>query len=151
MKYFLITILFLLLTNGCSTKNAYSEFEMSDEEELITTYTQSSKIKNKDGVIGIMNGVYIINTDKVYFDDLEHFLVSIYMKDQNENYNFKLNKKIPIAVKELEDIKEFSTYIKNPKKWEKHYIVSFKKSGKTLNLILENKGSDLSVLRFKKF
>jgi len=151
MKYFLITILFLLLTNGCSTKNAYSEFEMSDEEELITTYTQSSKIKNKDGVIGIMNGVYINNTDKVYFDDLEHFLVSIYMKDQNENYNFKLNKKIPIAVKELEDIKEFSTYIKNPKKWEKHYIVSFKKSGKTLNLILENKGSDLSVLRFKKF
>jgi len=151
MKYFLINTLFVLLFSACSYQNAFTKFNMSSEEELIATNSQSSKIETKNGVIGILNAVYINNTDRIYFDKEEYFLVSVYMKNEDEEYSFKLNNQEPLEVKELHDVKEFTTYIKNPKEWEKYYILSFKKSSKKLDFILVNKGYDSSILHFQKY
>lgn len=151
MKYFLTTITFILLLTNCSYKNAYTQFDMSTEEEKITTNTQSSKITNSDSVIGVFNAVYINNTDKIYFDKEEHFLISIYAKDKNAKFSYKLNTKSPLKVQELTNIKQYTTYIKHPKKWERHYIVTFKKSEKNLKLILESSGYDSKVLHFQKY
>jgi hypothetical protein len=152
MKYFLITIIFLTLSTACSYQNAFSKFNMSNEEELIESNTRSSKIENKSGVIGVLQAIYINNTDKVYFDNEEHFLITVYLKDhQQHKYTFKLNKQPPLKVKELTDVKQYTTYIKDPKKWEKHYIVTFKKSTKKLNLTFESNGDNLSELYFQKY
>lgn len=151
MKYFLIPITFLLLFTACSYQNAFTKFEMSTEEELIAANSQSSKIKSESSVIGIFNAVYINNTDTKYFDDKEHFLVSIYLKDTTAKQTYKLNNQAPLEIRELTNVEEYSTYIKFPKQWERHYLVTFKKSSKKMKLILESKGYDSQVLHFQKY
>lgn len=139
MKYFAITFTFLLLLSGCSDKNAYFYFKMSEDEELFESNTLNSKIESNSSVNGILSVTYLNNVDKNISKDEEHFLISLYMKDKNIPYSFKLNENDPIRVEKLED-----------KKWNKNSIVVFNKTSTDLNLTFYSDQSTSVLMNFSK-
>ena len=150
MKYFLITITSLILLSGCSYQNAFSKFEMSKKEELLASNTQSSKIVSKKATEGIVTAIYLNNVDPKHREPHEIFLVSVYMKNSDHNYNFKLNGLLAVDILELSNIEFYSDFIKNPREWDTYYLVKFKKSKRKINFTLEGNKFTSSALHYLK-
>lgn len=142
MKYFLITITFLLLFGGCSYQNAFSKFGMTQNEELLASYTQSTKIESKDSTEGVLTAIYLNHIDEIYQDGYENFLIGVYLKDSKQKYDFILNNTIKTDKQDIVKIKFYKNLVKTPRKWDTYYVVRFKNYGKKVNLSL--KGSKLS-------
>ena len=153
MKYFLITLTFLLFMNGCSYQNAFSKFNMTTEEELLAANTQSAKIESKDKIEGVFTAIYLNNVYKESFEKDENFLVSVYMKNPETTYSFKLNKKSPLKIKKikkLEELREFTALMKTKEKWNEYYILSFEETEEELHLSIEKENSFSSGLLYLK-
>jgi hypothetical protein len=162
MKYILINIAILLFISACSSRNAFSQFNLADEQELSVTSLLSSKLKSKDGkVYGIVSAIYLNDIyPKSYHND-EYFFVYVYLKEKEDLHNpkyfddFELNLKLngvaPTKIKQLPQNNQFSnlTFIKSD--WNQYYIVAFKKQNKnTLNLVLKNAQSSSNSLKYQK-
>ena len=150
MKYFLITITSIMLFNACSYQNAFSKFDMTHKEELLASNTQSSKIISKDSVKGITTVIYLNNVDPKHSDEYENFLVTVYMKDGEEQYDFKLNKIAAVEVIQLSDISFYSDFIQHPRKWDTVYLVRFASAKKKIAFTLEGATFSSSALHYLK-
>ncbi len=160
MKYFFLSINFILLFAGCSHNNAFTQFKMTKEQELSISSLQSSKITLDEKVDGVFSAIYL---NKVYpdaFNQNEYFYIYIYLKDAKKMYDpnslddielvVKLNGKTPIKIKNLPSENQFSHLISTKSKWNRYYIVAFKESEKKLNLVLENGNSSSAILMYQK-
>ena len=153
MKYFLITLTFLLFMSGCSYQNAFSKFNMTKEEELLAANTQSSKIESKEKIEGVFTAIYLNNVYKESFTKDENFLIAVYMKDPETTYDFKLNKHPSLTmkkIKKLEEFNEFTTLMKTKEKWNEYYLVVFESMEKELHLSIEKESSFSSELLYLK-
>ena len=150
MKYFLITAISIILLSGCSYQNAFSKFDMTHKEELLASNTQSSKVQTKESVKGVFTAIYLNNVDEEYADDNENFIVGVYMKNSKEQYNFKLNQKLPLYMEKIEDINDYSELVKHPRKWDIYYFVRFQNSGRKIDFSLESDRLSSAVLHFLK-
>jgi len=54
MKFFIISLSVLVMFTACATKNAFSKFEMTEQEELSISNLQSSKIMSGTVVKGVL-------------------------------------------------------------------------------------------------
>ena len=150
MKYFLIIAISIILLSGCSYQNAFSKFDMTHKEELLASNTQSSKIQTKDSVKGVFSAIYLNNVDEKYADGYENFIVSVYMKNSQEKYDFILNKTLPLNIEKIENISDYSELVKNPREWDVYYFVRFKNSGRKIDFSLESDKLFSAVLHFLK-
>ncbi len=150
MKYFIITFTFLLLFNGCSNKNAYSHFNMSLEEELFESNTQNSKIEFGENIKGTFTVTYLNNIDKNISKKEDQFLVSIYMKDKNQSYEFKLNNIKPIRVEKLPQNNRYMHFLKLQTSWYQNSLVIFKKTTDDLNITFYSDQSTSVLMNFLK-
>ena len=153
MKYFLITLTFLLFLSGCSYQNAFSKFNMSKEEELLAANTQSSKIESKEKIKGVFTAIYLNNVYPDSFNQGENFLIAVYMKDPESDYSFKLNNQIASSVKKIEKLKEFQEFtalMKTKEKWNEYYLVYFEGAAKELHLSIEKENFFSSELLYLK-
>jgi len=151
MKYFLVTISFILILSGCSSNNAFSQFDMDRQQELSVNYRHSSKIESKNSVDGIFSAIYLNEVYPKLYSENEFFYMSLYLKDKNEtDFRVKLNGKLPIEIEELESDNEFSYLDSIRSKWNRYYVLTFKKSAKKLNLVLESGQSSSAVLKYQK-
>ena len=153
MKYFLITLTFILFFSGCSYQNAFSKFDMTVEEELIAANTQSSKIESKEKIEGVFTAIYLNNVYKESFKEGENFLIAVYMKNSEINYNFKLNELTPLKVEKIQKLEEFSEFtalMKTKERWNKYYLVSFEEQETNLRLSIEKESSFSAELLYLK-
>ena len=150
MKYFLITLTFLLFMSGCSYQTAFSKFNMTKEEQLLAANTQSSKIESKNGIDGVFTAIYLNNVyKKTYFGD-DYFFVSVYMKNPKTLYDFKLNENLAKETRKIEGLNEFTALMKSKEKWNRYYLVSFKSTKKKINLVLFAKEFSSAQLHYLK-
>ncbi len=161
MKYILILTSFFILFIGCADKNAFSKFDMQKAQELSASNSQSSKVKTKENIDGIVSAIYL---NKVYpntYTTNEYFYVYLYLKDEKEMYNpnsvndvnltIKLNNKLPIKVKKLSNKNKFSHLSSVENEWRRYYLVAFEKDEKSeLSLVLESGQSVSDKLMFQK-
>jgi len=160
MKSTFILAVLLITFSGCSHKNAFSNFQMSKEQELSASSFQSSKIKSGEQVDGIFSAIYLNEVYPKSFTQNEYFYIHLYLKEDREMYNpnsldelklkVKLNKNLPIKIKELERENQFSNLIKVENRWTKYYLVSFDKQDGNLSLVLENDLSFSDALVYQK-
>jgi len=140
MKYYMITLIFLiLLLNACSYKNAYTSFDMNETQQLIESNTQSSKLETNSSVDAIFTAIYLNNLDKNIIKK-DTFLISLYVKERVGSYMFRLN---GVNMENMEIVDKKNVYfplVKNQNSWNKSYLIKFKKSVKDINLTLSIDG-----------
>ena len=158
----LISLTILALLAGCSSKNAFTKFKMSKDQELSVSSLLSSKIKSKDGNIdGVVSAIYLNEIYPESYNNNEYFFVYLFLKNKKEMHDpkefdklelgLRLNGKLPIKIKQLPHNNKFShlTFIKSD--WNKYYIVAFEKQNKSsINLVLESGQSSSDQLRYQK-
>ena len=160
MRTFLIFFSFLVFFNGCSEKNAFSEFNMLKSEELSVTSLLSSKILFKNGEInGIFSAIYLNEIYPQKFNDDEYFFVFYYVKDSKDinnpqnlvysDLNIKLNSNLPLKILKLPEENKFSHLVNIRNNWSRYYLIAFKKSD-SINLVLENGEASSSQLKYEK-
>ncbi len=160
MKSFFILVAFLAFFTGCSHKNAFSNFEMDEKQELSANSLQSSKIKLGERVDGVFSAIYLNEVYPKSFNQHEYFYVYLYLKNDTQMHNpnslnetklnLKLNGKTPMKIKELERENQFSNLIKIENRWTKYYLVSFEEQGSRISLVLENGQSSSDELIYQK-
>lgn len=152
MKSFLVLSIFLLLFSGCSSKNAFTRFDMDKEQELTVSNLQSSKLVSKDGdVTGIVSVVYLNEVYPYYFSEKEYFFVYMYLKDsKNTELSMKMNGEIPLKLKKLSKINNFTHLVDVKSDWNKYYLATFAKSGDDINLVFESDQSSSVALKYQK-
>jgi len=147
MKIF-IPLFIILLLSSCSHKNAFSEFNMDQNQELSITSLKRIKITNNNKIVGAFNAIYL---NKVYpdiYNGNEYFFVYVYLKQQqnlsnpntinNDKLRVLLNNNDPIKLKKLKSKNRFSKLSSSKNKWNQYYLVSFEQQGKNLTLKLES-------------
>ncbi len=157
---FFMTLLLVLFLNSCSHKNAFSDFSMDSNQELSATSLKRTKIVKNTKIIGAFNAIYL---NKVYpntYNGNEYFFVYIYLKNaktisnpntQNNNtLSILLNDKQPLKLKELDSNNRFYKLSGSKNKWNRYYLVSFDKEGKSLSLKLESDQSFSALLNYQK-
>jgi len=156
--FFLLTL--LIFFTGCSSKNAFSQFKMSKEQELSASSLQSSKIISKTGEVdGIFSAIYLNEVYPELFSGDEYFFVYMFMKDSKELYDpnnptdtdlkLKVNSKLPIKIEKLPKENQFSDLVSVKSSWNRYYLVVFKQED-TINLVLENGQSSSTVFTHNK-
>ena len=150
MKTFTIILTFLVLISGCSSKNAFERFNMSEEQELSEDAQQRSKIKSGDKVNGIVSTIYLNFVSPETYSDEEYFYVYTYVKNKNYEFRFLLNDKEPVSVKELPSTNKFTELTSISNEWSKYYLVKFAKQDDKLSFVFENGPYSSDILRFEK-
>ncbi|MEA3331033.1 MAG: hypothetical protein U9Q29_05000 [Campylobacterota bacterium] len=151
MKSFFIILTFILLIAGCADKNAFSKFDMTTEQELSASSLQTSKVKFGEEIDGTFSAIYLNEVyPKAYYKD-EYFFISLYLKEEKEELNLKLNSKSPIKIEQLSHANKFSHLIATKNEWKQYYLITFKEDKENkLSLILENGQSSSAALAYQK-
>jgi len=159
----LITFAILASLSGCSSKNAFTKFNMNKDQELSVSSLLSSKIKSKkDGKIdGVVSAIYLNEIYPDSYNNNEYFFVYLFLKNKKKMHDpkdfdkldlsLRLNGELPIKIKQLENKNKFShlTFIKSD--WNRYYLVAFKKQNKTsISLVLESDQSFSDQLEYQK-
>ena len=159
---FLTIIAILLLISGCSTRNAFEQFNMEKEQELSVSSLLSSKITSQNGEIqGVVSAIYLNEIYPQSYNNNEYFFVYIFLKDKKKmndpkrfdelSLNLKLNNKTPIKIKQLPHENKFTNLAFMKSDWNKYYLVAFQKDNKSsLNLVLESGQSFSAPLKYQK-
>ena len=157
MKLFINALTFTILLTGCSTQNAFTKFEMTKQQELSISNSQTSKVKFKNKVDGIFTALYLNEIDNRSFNDNEYFYVYMYVKDKKQMnqdnllHSIKLNTKPAIKIEELSYTNRFSNLTTINNRWNRYYLVTFKADNtKKLNLIFRYGEFSSDILRYKK-
>ena len=164
MKLFLSTLTFSILLTACSSQNAFSKFDMDKQQELSISNSQTSKIKHNNAVDGIFSAIYLNGIDSRLYSDNEYFYVSMYIKDlkslSDEEYvesmrsSLTLNAKTAIDIEQLPHANKFSNLTSVNNKWNKYFLVIFKKDAqesiKKLHLLFKKGNSSSEVLAYPK-
>jgi hypothetical protein len=151
MKTFLTALIFLLLMNGCAEKNAFSRFHISEKQEIGLDALQSSKIKDKMSVNGVVSVVYLNQVEPQKFKNTEVFYVFMYLKDKSIPVHFTLNGEAPIfSVKKLTPSNEFTYLTSVDAPWNKYYLVTFAQQGDILKFKVENEKYSSQEMVFEK-
>jgi len=149
MKSILILTTLMLIFDGCSHKNAFSNFEMTQKQELGASSLQNSKVKEGERVDGIFSAIYLNEVYPKSFNQNEYFYVFYYLKNE-ENTSLKLNGLAPLKIKKLEKENQFSHLVKVQNRWTQYYLVSFAQQENNISLVFENGQSFSDTLVYQK-
>jgi hypothetical protein len=161
MKYIFIILTFWILFVGCADKNAFSKFNMQEDQELSAANLQGSKIKMGENVEGIVTAIYL---NKVYphrYSVNEYFYVYLYLKNNKKMYNpntledikltMKLNGKLPVKIKKLDARNKFSHLASVESEWNRYFLVAFEEEKENeISLVLETDQSSSDALIYQK-
>ena len=127
MKFFSISAVFLILLSGCSQKSAFSNFELSQEQEYSISNTQRAKIVSPTQIEGVFTAVYLNNIYPQKYTANDSFLIFFYMKDEihPKELAFKANKKEAIKIEEVQNNVEFATLFEMQSSWNSCYLLEF--------------------------
>jgi len=127
MKFFLLFLPITIIFSACSSKNAFEYFYMSKKQEITQENIQSVKLEDGDKVVGICNIVYLNNIMPEKYNTKEYFYIYMFSDDNYKELTFYLQKNKPVYIKALPKDNKFQTLTKESYKWQKYYLVEFKK------------------------
>ncbi len=150
MKTFLIILLFIISFSNCSTNNGFHQFDMSETQEFSEEAIQGSIIKNDKENDGLITVIYL---NKVYpqkYKEYEYFYAYLYTKSDSKNIKFLLNEEEALLVEELPSYNKFSNLTSFKAKWQRYYLLKFKKQGSVLNFKVQNTGFSSESIEYLK-
>lgn len=136
--------------DGCSTKNAFSSFNITPDQERSEENTKSSKIQNGNNIDGVVTAIYLNKAMPETYKENEFFYVYLYTKQDNQNIEFLLNGEAPLKVEELEVENMFTRLTSFKADWSKYYLVAFTSQTEELSLLVRNAEFTSNKLLFEK-
>ncbi|MCW8837558.1 MAG: hypothetical protein OQJ77_01580 [Thiovulaceae bacterium] len=143
-------LLFFLFISGCSSKNAFYNFDMDKHQQLSAQSFKRIKLTNGEEVIGTFSSIYLNEVYPDRYNNNEYFFVYVYLKDSTKKYNIKLNSNDSLKIKELYYDNRFSRLISERSKWNRYYLISYEKVEDLLNLQLFVDKSALASIKYQK-
>jgi hypothetical protein len=162
MQFFLVTLLVLIMNQGCSDKtNAFDMFKMDAAHEKAMSYTRSASVVRSFETETVISTIYLNKVLPKEYHDSEYFFVALYLKNDKRlyykdgmkvpDYSFKMNSKSYQSIELLEKNSKLRQLMPINNEWNRYYLVKFNKSSdNTLKLILENDQSHQAVLTYQK-
>ena len=150
MKTFLVFLVFSIFFAGCAEKSAFSRFDMSEKQELGADSLMNSKVREGNRVEGVVSVIYLNKIYPEIYQEGEFFYVYMYLKNRDNKLSFILNNEEAISVKKLPIKNKFNYLTSIDTKWNKYYLVKFKKQGDILKFLLESGPSSSDLLVFEK-
>lgn len=132
MKTFLITMLFLTVFTNCSTNNAFSHFDINENQAKSEDSLQSTKIFNKEKSEGIISAIYLNSVLPQEYNDKEYFYVYLYVKNNSKSIDFFLNGEKAQEIQTLASQNRFSNLTSFKGDWQKYYLLVFDKQDKEI-------------------
>ena len=142
--------LILLIFSGCASKNAFSNFNMDEHQELSAQSFKRIKLMQEDEVIGTFSSIYLNEVYPERYNTNEYFFVYVYLKDSEQEFSIKLNSQDDVKIKELNYSNRFSHLVNEENKWSKYYLVSFDKIGNSLSLELHINNEVIASTQYRK-
>ena len=139
MKYFLITLAIAILFGGCTTRNAFAELNINEDQEKAIENTKSWKIISPDKVEGVFSAVYLNNVYEDSHESTNKFYISMYLKTQNKNFSVTLNNQAPQEIAALPNNNKYRKLLSIENGWRSDYLVTFKND--------ENNNSNQIILK----
>ena len=150
MKTFLIILLFIMSFSGCSTNNAFHEFNMDEMQEFSEEKIQSSVIKNEKENDGLVTVIYLNQVYPERYKDYEYFYAYLYSKSDHKDIKFLLNEEECFLVEELPSYNKFSNLTSFKADWKRYYLLKFEKQGGVLNFKVQNAGFSSEPIKYLK-
>ena len=150
MKTFLLITLILALFTGCTSSNAFSRFNISQEQAKSENSILSSKIHSDKKTVGIVSAVYLNQVLPETYHGDEWFYVSVYTKGNVKDLQFFLNGRGAFDFKELDQNNKFSHLNSSKEDWKTYYLVQFNRLGSTLSFVTKNSLYSSDALVYKK-
>jgi asparagine N-glycosylation enzyme membrane subunit Stt3 len=140
----------MLTFDGCSTKNAFSNFKITDAQEKSEDNIQSSKIKDGKIVDGLVTAIYLNKVLPQTYKENDYFYVYLYTKHNNDNIKFLLNGNRALRVEELKAENMFTYLTSFKAEWSRYYLVAFKTEDNKLSFSVKNAQFSSNKLIFEK-
>lgn len=151
MKSFLIIFLFSIVIIGCSSKNAFDRFHISDVQALSEDNIQRAKLKNAESIEGLIAVVHLNEVLSEYENkESDFFYIYLHTKSTDENLTFELNGENPIGTEVLPSPNRFSYLTSSSMTWKKYFLVEFKKQENDLVLQIKSEQFSSDELLFKR-
>jgi len=150
MKQLFLLLTSLLIFIGCSRDTAFDRFPITQKQKLAENSIQSSKIKNKNNIDGVVNVLYLNEVNHKIYNDKEYFYIYFYIKNKSIKPLFLLNNKYPLHITKLDNENQFSNLISFNAPWSQYYLIEFAKQGDNLNFQLKNGKYTSDILKFEK-
>jgi hypothetical protein len=127
MNFLSVSAILLVLLTGCSQKSAFSNFELSKEQEISISNTQRAKIVSPSKVEGIFTAVYLNNIYPQKYTPNDFFLIFLYTKDEiaPKELVFQANQKKALRIEEVQSNDEFTTLFQMQNSWNSCYLLEF--------------------------
>jgi len=148
MKSFSVCAVCLLLLTGCSQKSAFSNFELSKEQEYSISNTQRAKIVSPTQVEGVFTAVYLNNIYPQKHSASDFFLIFFYTKNDihPKELVFTANQKNALTIEAIEKNEEFADLFEMQNSWNSCYMLEFK-SDASNEIIFEVSGKSYSSIK----
>lgn len=153
MNFFSISAVFLILVTGCSQKSAFSNFELTRDQEFSISNTQRSKIVSQKQVEGVFTAVYLNNIYPLKYISNDSFLVFLYTKEEfnPKELTFTANNKEALTIEKVGNNEEFANLIHMQNSWNSCYLMEFEgDEKKEINFQVSGKQYKSTVLIYKK-
>lgn len=150
MKNTLSVLIISLVLFGCSSKNAFDHFSLTEKQESYENSIQSSKIYKDEITDGVVNVVYLNKVYPKLYQHAEYFYIYLYTKDEASQLSFELNCVDPLMVEELNSTNEFTHLSLSHADWQRHYIVGFKEQDDMLKMFVKNGQFSSDAIIFEK-
>lgn len=151
MKKIYFFLIILIFFTSCSSKNAFTPFDVQKDKGLALNSLRTAKILNKNGELeGVFSSIYLNQIYPETYNEDEYFFIYFYTKTQEETINIKLGGEMPLELSKLSENNKFSDLVDARSSWNKYYLVKFKKSDR-LQLTFENSKASATVMYSREY
>jgi len=152
MKTFLLIPLVVTLFQACSSQSAFSHFDITQEQAKSEEIIQSSKITQKQDIVGVVTTLYLNPIDSEKYEKYEYFYVTLYLKKNEKYVKFLLNGEEATESKLLPNKNNFSKLLHETPLWSKNYLLLFpKREGESvLRFKIESKDASSQEMHFNR-
>ncbi len=150
MKNFLLITLIFAFFTGCSSSNAFSRFNLTQEQAKSENSILSTKIHFQNKTIGIVSTVYLNQVLPKLYNKNEWFYVSVYINNPEDDLKFYLNGEEALSVKKLQEKNKFSHLLSSTEDWKTYYLIEFRQLGNTLKFVAKDASYSSDPLVYKK-
>jgi hypothetical protein len=121
-----ISLLSTFLLAGCTSTNAFTKFNIDEQQQQTFSNFRVSKIFDKNVSIGTVSAIYLNNIMPDKYKDGEYFYVTLYLQNK-EKLTYLLNGNPPQSIEQLPRDNQYGKLLSASDNWHQYYLVVFKK------------------------
>jgi hypothetical protein len=127
MRYYIVAILAILYLSGCSSKNAFTPYDLDSKQELALNSLKSAKIVSNGGELkGVISAIWLNSVYPEEFSGDEYFYINFFTKDDSKaNFDISIDGAMPYDLVKLSD-DPYAKLLGIDNSWSRGYLLRAK-------------------------